>query len=73
MRQKTKQSSQAGKMVYMKNEISGYKKIAECFNNDFASVFNHDDSEVVFPLNQRPENYYAFKQIGSECEYQENS
>ena len=43
------------KMVYMEKEVFGYKSIAECFNNDFASVFVQNDSEVVIPFNQSPE------------------
>ena len=39
----------------MEKEVFGYKSIAECFNDYFASVFVQDDSEVVIPFNQSPE------------------
>ena len=52
MRQITKQPALPEKMVYMKKELFGYKNIADCFNNYFASVFVQDDSKVVIPFNQ---------------------
>ena len=55
MRQITKQSALPEKMVYMEKEVFGYKSIAECYNNYFASVFVQDGSEVVIPFNQSPE------------------
>ena len=39
MRQITKQPILPEKMMYMEKEVIGYKSIAECFNNYFASVF----------------------------------
>ena len=39
----------------MEKEVFGYKSIADCFNNNFASVFVQDDTEVVIPFNQSPE------------------
>ena len=55
MRQITKQPALPEKMMYMEKEVFGYKRIAECFNNCFASVFVQDDSEVVISFNQSPE------------------
>ena len=57
MRQITKQTALPEKMVYMEKEVFGYKNIAECFNNCFASVFVQDDSEVVVPFNQKAETF----------------
>ena len=36
----------------------GYKSIAECFNNYFASVFVQDILVSVIQLNQSPETYF---------------
>ena len=58
MRQITKQPALPEKMVYMEKEVFGYKSIAECFNNYFASVFVQDDSEVVVPFIQKPETFF---------------
>ena len=55
MRQITKQPALPEKMLYMEKEVFGYKSIAECFNNYFASVFVQDDSELVIPFNQSSE------------------
>ena len=55
MRQITKQPALPEKMVYMEKEVFGYKSIADCFNNYFASVFVQDETEVVIPFNQSPE------------------
>ena len=58
MRQKTKQPALPEKMVYVENEGYGFKSIAECFVNYFASVFVQDNSEVVIPFNQSPEKFF---------------
>ena len=55
MRQIRKQPALPEKMVYKEKEVYGYKSIAECFNNYFASVFVQDDSAVVIQFNQSPE------------------
>ena len=55
MRQITKQPALPEKKVYLEKEVFGYKSIAECFNNYFASVFFQDDFEVIIPFNQSPE------------------
>ena len=39
-------------MVYMEKDVFGYKKIAECSNNYFASVFVQEHSKVVMPFDQ---------------------
>ena len=57
MRQITKQPALPEKMGYMEKEVFGYKSIADCFNNYFASVFVQDDTEVVIPFNQSPERF----------------
>ena len=54
MRQTTKQPALPEKMVYMEKDFFGYKSIAECYNNYFASVFVQDDSEVVIHFIQMP-------------------
>ena len=62
MRQITKQPTLPEKIAYMEKEVFGYKSIAECFKNYFASVFFPPDSEVVIPFNQNPEIFlYDFQ------------
>ena len=56
MRQITKQPALPRKWCTWEKKI-GYKSIAECFNNYFASGFVHDDSEVLIPFNQSPEKF----------------
>ena len=50
-------------MVYTENEVFGSKKIAECFNNYFPSVFLQDNSDVAIPLNQRSEVFLGDPQL----------
>ena len=50
----------------------GYKSIAECFNNYFASVFVQDDSEVVIPFNQSPEIFLDDIQFSKALPYISN-
>ena len=66
MRQITKQPALPEKLVNMENEGFGYKSIAKCLNNYFASVVVQDDSEAVISLNETPEIYvddFLFKKV----------
>ena len=44
-------------MVFIGNEVFGYKSIAESLSKNFASVFVQDDSENAILLNQSPETF----------------